>query len=67
MTTILIVTRPPEDERHPRTGGYMCDLCARHQRDVIVARGCRMVLRVCDDCVRAMVEAVPRLTPGSET
>ena len=61
MTTILIVTRPPEDERHPRTGGYMCDLCARYQPRAIIAQGERMRLRLCDECALSLAAAVGRL------
>ena len=63
MTTILIVTRPPEDERHPRTGGYMCDLCARYQPRVIDVdvRDHWNQLRICDECVRSLAAAVGRL------
>jgi len=53
-----MITRPPEEDRHPRTGGYLCDLCGRHQLRVIVARGPRLVLRVCDPCVRSLASAV---------
>jgi len=58
MNKRIKVTRPPEEERHPRTGGYICDLCARHHPRVIVVRGDRMVLKVCDLCAKAMVVAI---------
>jgi len=29
MSNRVKITRPPEEDRHPRTGGYICDLCVK--------------------------------------
>lgn len=52
------VARPPEEERHPRTGGYLCNICGRHHPRAIVVNGARMRLMACDLCVKAMVAAI---------
>jgi len=54
----VTISKPLDEDRHPRTGGFICDLCATHQPNVIVARSDRMVLRICHSCIKSMIAGI---------